>query len=257
MNPRYVAILAIALLSACNPAVQNPDDPVTVTVNPALVPGTATTPGPGGETLRVAASRDAKGIQTDFVEGIVLVRASSRDELKPFLDRYQGVVLGDDTIPEPPPELGITLTPEQRKPTEFIVRINLATVDTSAFEINATVAGLTGMLEFSSESGFQTLAGVADAVAAGFDASPDYVDYKQQFPAPLLSTEERSNGAGGWNDALTTARFAETGSESRVALAWQFVSAHGIERFLAQPERHAARQRQRPARQSGPVRLSQ
>jgi len=57
----------------------------------------------------VAASRDGDGVQSEFLESIVLVRPKNAADLQAFLARYDGTVVGDDTIPEPPPELGIKL----------------------------------------------------------------------------------------------------------------------------------------------------
>src|ERR1017187_2486368 len=65
----------------------------------------------------VSASRDDKGIQTDFLEGIALLKTKSDADLQSFLARYHGTVVGDDTIPEPPAQLGLHLTQEERKPT--------------------------------------------------------------------------------------------------------------------------------------------
>lgn len=173
------AVVAILLsFAACSPTSPNPLlDPFEPTVNSDLLPAQKTVPDAQGNPQPVSSSRDSQGVQTDFVEGLVLVRPSSAADLNAFLSRYEGTVISDDTIPEPPPALGITLTAEQRRPTEYLVQINLAKVDVSSFATNATAAGLNGVMEFSSQAGLQTLAGVADAVAAGFDASPEYLSY--------------------------------------------------------------------------------
>ncbi len=188
-----------------------------------------------GNPERVVSSRDAQGVQSDFVEGVVVVRPKSDAELQDLLARYGGTVVDDNTIPEPPPELGITLTDEQRKPSEFVVRIDLAKVDTSSVAANASAAGLTGVLEFSSDAGLRTFAGNLEAKALGFTTVSDWVSHADQVPLPvgayevLLSTQEQPTGAT-FQDSFTEPRYGTTGGQSNVTLAWQFVAAHGFQR---------------------------
>jgi hypothetical protein len=204
--------------------------PLQPRVEPSLEPADPTIPDQGGTTQPVARSEDATGVQSDFVAGVVLVRPASQEQLDAFLARYEGVVLSNDTVPEPPPQLGITLTDEQRRPVEYRVKINLAKVDPSDFAADAAFAGVGGRLSFSSQDGLLTLAGVADAVVAGFDASPDFISQPQQaFPTTLLRTNERPTGAT-FTDAFATTQFQTSGSQSNVTRAWQFVAAHGIQR---------------------------
>lgn len=197
-------------------------------VSPDIIPGQPSIPGGDGNPQPVAGSQDENGTQSDFVVGQVLVRPETEAELNEFLARYEGTVIGDDTVPEPPASLGITLTPEQRTATEFLVRINLARVDPAGFAADAAAVGMGGLLEFSSRDGLLTIAGATDALAAGFDVSPNYLSYPNQtFPSPLFRTDER-RGGGGFTDAFATTRFQSTGSQSNVTLAWQFVMAHGV-----------------------------
>lgn len=231
-RPLFVTGTFLLMFAACSPGTPLPiPDKFEPTVNPNVQPAQATIPDAQGNPQTVSSSRDDQGVQSDFLEGLVLVRPAPGAELNAFLSRYEGTVVSDDTVPEPPAALGITLTEEQRRPTEYLVRINLAKVDVSNFVENGTLAGLAGVMEFSSQAGLQTLAGVADAVAAGFDASPEYVSYADQaFPMTIFSTQERPDGAGGFTDAFATTRFQASGSQSNVTLAWQFLAAHGIER---------------------------
>lgn len=212
--------------------------PFEAKVNPEVKPEQPTLPDGQGSLMEIASSRDAHGVKSDFVVGLVTVNPKTEADLKVFLDRYGGVVVDDNTIPKPPPELGITLTDEQRKPTQFTVRIDLAKVDASRFSENAVAAGRTGVMEYSSDAGLHTVAAVADAIAAGFSASPAYVDSPSVVPTEpyaLLGTQERSDGAGKITDALTLTRlgsaipvFGAQGSRSNVALAWQFLAANGV-----------------------------
>jgi hypothetical protein len=201
-------------------------------VNPNLTPRVASIPDGQGDPQTVACSRDDQGVQSEFIEGLVLVRPNSQANLDAFLERYDGIIISDDTIPQAPAALGIVLTDEQRKPVEYLVRINLDKVEPGGLAANGNAAGITGLFEFSSQAGLLTFAAVADAVAVGFDASPEYVSFPDQaFPLTLLNTQERPDGMGGFADAFTTTRFQNnTGSQANVHLAWQFLAAHGVQR---------------------------
>ena len=124
--------------------------------------------------------------------------------------------LGDNSIPELPSELGITLPAEQRQPTAFLVQINLDKVNVESAAANGTLAGLTGTLEFSSEAGLQTFAGVMDAKSAGFNVSGNFTTYSSQaFPVTLFKTDERQASAGPpptFTDPFTNAGFADFGT---------------------------------------------
>ena len=190
---RPLWIAALMVLGACG---QKPSAFVA-TVNTEVVSGRTAVPDAKGNIQSVAASRDDKGIQSDFLERIVLLKPKSGADLQSFLDRYDGTIIANDTIPEPPPDLGITLTAEQRKATQFKVRINLAKVNVAGIGANGAAAGLTGKLEFSSEAALQTFAAILDAKAAGFGASGDYIYYGSQIsPLTLFKTEERQTNVG-------------------------------------------------------------
>ncbi len=200
--------------------------PLEATVNPDLTPTQPSLPDKDGQPRPIGTSRDAAGVQTDFVLGEMLIHPESDQALQDFLARYDAKVIYDNTVPEPPEGLGITLTPEERKSTEYLVRFNLAALDISHLKEDAAKVGLGGLLELSSDEALRTLAGITDAAAAGFSVSANFAYYPDQaFPTPLFRTNERNN-----TDAFSTNRFQASGSQSNVTLAWQFVAAHGIQR---------------------------
>lgn len=233
-------VLAV-LVGACTQENPSPtDDPnapeeFTPAVNATVIPQRTTIPDAQGNDQPVCASRDADGVQSDFVEGVVLIKPRSAADLQAFLERYDGEVIDDDTIPVPPPELGITLTDEERAPTEFVVRINLDMVDLADFESNAEGFGLSGVFEFTSQAGLRTFAGLLDAKASGFAAVANYVyESTQALPVgatgTFFRTQEAPTGPGAFIDAFSEPRFGAAGSQSNVTLAWQFLFAHGIQR---------------------------
>ena len=157
--------------------------------------------------------------------------------MRSFLDRYDGAIVSDDTIPEPPPGSGVTLTAEDRRPVQYKIRINLARVNVARLPAQGAAAGLTGIYEFSSEDGRRTFGGILDARAAGFRVSRDYVyEASQAFPFPLFKSDERRTTPGPppvFKDPLNPTAypdFGATGNASNVSLAWQFIAAHGVQR---------------------------
>lgn len=205
-------------------------EPLVYEITPDVTPAQPSLPDGEGNPQPVAGSRDNNGVQSDFIVGHVLIRPESDAVLSAFLARYDGTIIGDNTVPEPPVSLGIELTPDDRKATEYLVAINLSRVNPDSFADDAAAIGMGGFLEVSSQDGLLTLAAITNAAANGFDASPNYVAYPSQpFPLTLLRTEERPAG-GGFRNAFDTTRFQTTGSRSNVTLAWQFVAARGIQR---------------------------
>ena len=153
----------------------------------------------------------------------------------PFLNRfrYDGKIVGSNEIPEPPAELGITLTAEQRRATEFTVQINSAKIDPSSFVADAAKLELGGTYLFSSDDGLKLLALVTKEVAAGVAAVPNYVSQPNQI---LLRTEEQPTGMNSYDNAFKYSSFwgmqdprngtTANSSRSNVAGAWQFMAAH-------------------------------
>jgi len=233
-----LCVVLVVVFPACNQNNPNPSPTPGVLeaqVNPAIVPVQPSIPDLQGDPLPVCASRDEQGVQSDFVEGVVLIKPRSDADLQDFLDRFNGTVIDDDTIPVPPPELGITLTDEERAPTEFVVRINVDEVDLADLRANAAAVGLSGILDFSSDAGLRTFACVLDAKAAGFTAGANYISQgSQALPVGAtgvyFNTQERATSPGVFTDAFTEPRFGAAGSISNVTLAWQFLFAHGIQR---------------------------
>jgi subtilisin family serine protease len=213
---------ALLLLSAC---ASDKIGGFEASVDPALMPKQPSVPDASGNLQSVAVSRDAQGIESDFVERIVVVRPGSDATLQDFLSRYNGMVISDNTVPAPPPERGITLTAEQRKPTEFVVQVDLAGADLDGLAANARLEGLREPMTFSSEAGLRTFARVLEARAAGFEAALDHVTEPQQaFPQTIFTSVERAG-----TDAFTDQRYSTTSNQTNVALAWQFLLAHGIQ----------------------------
>lgn len=225
--PRIGLCAALLVLLAACVSGDKPGD-FEASVNPTLEPELASIPDAAGTAQPIAASRDEQGIQSEFVEGVILVRPRSDSELRDFVARYDGTVIADDAIPAPPPGLGVTLTDEERKPTAFAVRVRLAGVDAADLAADARAAGLDGAIEFSSEAGLRTFAQVLDARAAGFEAMPNYISKPQQaFPQAMFTSQGRP---GALANAFAEPRYAATGNQTNVALAWQFLLAHGIQR---------------------------
>jgi hypothetical protein len=174
---RPLWITTVILLGACQHGGAPAPGPFEASVNAGVVAGQATIRGARGELQPVSASRDGRGVQSEFLEGIVLLKPANAANLQSFLDRYDGRIIGDDIAAEPPAGGDAVPGAKPRKPAEFQVRINLAKVDLARLPGTGSAAGLTGKLEFSSEAGMRTFAGVLDARAAGFRAEGDYISH--------------------------------------------------------------------------------
>lgn len=228
---RIPLLVAVFLVGCDAPHVHEPiqldSGPFQAVIAADLQPSEPQFSTPDGNVRFVGASRDEDGVVSEFTTGEILVQPDDAAHLASFLERYEGEVIGDDEVPEPPPELEITLTPEERAPRLFLVRLNLAKVSLASLQEDAAALGLDGVLEFSSEDALKTFAAIADASAAGYPVAAGFMSKPTQFPRTLLRTTERDG-----TDAFATAHFGsgEGTPNTNVTLAWQFIAAHGIER---------------------------
>jgi hypothetical protein len=81
----WIAV-ALMLLGGCKRTTPTPGAFVA-TVNTQILPGQATILD-HGLPQPVAASRDDKGVQSDFLENVVLVKPRSAADLQSFLARF-------------------------------------------------------------------------------------------------------------------------------------------------------------------------
>jgi hypothetical protein len=227
VSRRSMSAVALALTAAILSSCVTSPSKVTARVDPSLRPGIASVPDQSGAPQPVAALRSDTGPAGDFVEAVLRIRPRSPAQLQEFLDRYGGVVIDDNEIPQPPPERGNTLTNEQRRATEFVVRIDLSRVDPRRIDTLARAAGWSGAITFSSDAGLRTFVAALAARAAGYRADANFLPYGHQ--QVLLSTQERSTGPGTFTNAFAEPRFGAGGDGARanVGLAWQYFLAHG------------------------------
>jgi hypothetical protein len=196
------------------------------TVDPSIHPSPATTGDGRGGTLPLAASKDESGVRSEFIANQVLFMPKNQAELDAFLARTGGTVVGDDAIPAPPPELGITVAPQDLKATTFTVQLDPSSFSLERFKADSTTAGLNGKLTVSSEAAARLMALAVGEVAAGRTAGLNYIDRPDSV---MTRTDERPSGDG-FVDAFKTTRFEATGSKSNVLGAWQWLRAKGIAR---------------------------
>jgi len=235
-------LLAAALMAACAPRTGPIDAAPPTTfesrVDPAVVPAETTLAG-AGVPQRVAASRDEKGVQSEFLEDIILVKPKDTADLKAFVARVGGTIVDDDTIPQAPKELGIVLSDARRAPTQWKVAIDPAKANVAAMADNAAKVQLVGRVAFSSDRGLRTIATLLDAKVAGFRVSASYIyrGHQVTFPTTLFATQEvtRKGPPVTVDNAFSTSAYADYGTDptknqSNATLAWQFIAAHGIVR---------------------------
>lgn len=234
--------IAIAASAGAQPTPQPPDEPFQLAVVDGLRPSQTTIPGPRGAVRTIATSHDEAGVQSDFVEGVLLLKPRSERDLPAFLQRFGGVVVATDAVTvDPPYDVDRTLRERLRRPSLYVVNIDFGRVDPAAVAREAAARGLRQSMSFSSDDGRKTAAAALAASFEGYRVSPDYLAYPQQaFPETLLRTAERTNPPGSATatfDALAQPRFGARdgagvvdGANANVVAAWQFLAAHGIER---------------------------
>lgn len=233
-------VLVCALPLGCRPnppAGPPPLEPVPVTFAFAVDPVLAA-PGDSfldaqGAAQPVGAYADGRGVVTRFIANELVVKPASPDELDALVARLGATVLGNDAVPEPPAQLGRTLTDAERAPRRWRLRVPTADVSTDDFLQTGSRRGMTGSYRISSEAGAQLLALVARERAAGLKVAPNFLT---EPAAMLFRTEEGPGGFGvtGYWDAFSAWQFNSRGTllASSVSAAWQFVTAHGFPRRI-------------------------
>ena len=202
-----------------------------------IKPQVASIPDPlGGPDLPVAAYADEKGVVTDFVANEVIISPKSPEELNAFLARYGGMVVGDDRVPQPPPELGIAMPPEYAVPTQYTVRVTLFP-DTTNFQSDAWLRGTRGFYRFSSEEAVKLMALATSSNLSGMKVMPNWVYYGDN-PNMLHGTQEMPLDTGGNANAMTYFAFnglfepvAYNSNRSTIYKAWQFMAAAGFDQW--------------------------
>ena len=195
-----------------------------------IKPQVSSLPDPlGGPDLLVAAYADEKGVVTDFVANEVIISPKSPEELNAFLTQYGGTIVGDDSVPQPPPELGITMPPEYLIPTQYTVRVTLFP-DTASFQSDAWLRGTRGSYKFSSEEAVKLMALATQAVLSGTKVMPNWVSYGNEM---LHVTQEMPLDTGGYENAMRYFAFngpvTYDSNRSSIYKAWQFMAAAGFD----------------------------
>lgn len=214
---------SLLLLAACGSSVSQPQPqpqpnskPFSYTVDAALKPNPELR---GGKT--VAAAKSEGGVTHLFIVNEMLIAPKDQAELDGFLSRTNGILIGNDAVPEAPQGSGIQIKPEFKQATQHIVRVDPSRFELAGLNADAQKSGLSGATAFSSDSAARLLAGVAKEKANGLKVSPNFV---AEGSAVLFSTQENPSGAG-FDDAFSYSRFATTGSRSSVLPMYQLVAA--------------------------------
>lgn len=242
MKLRWLAPMAAAtgiLLQGCSNAPLRPQS--VVTVESSLAPGSnpnAGDPHPG----TVAASRDARGVQTDFYEGIALLHPESEQQLQTFLSAYGGTVLRS-SAPTTAARNALGLQDWRDPPgsIQYTIKLDLDRVSTDGIAQNARAVKFAEPTQLSSQAALKTFALLLDAKAKGYRVAGDYIERANALPETLFSSPEglpipppppAPPPAPAPYDAFAEARFgaAMDPANSNVIPAWQFVAAHGIAR---------------------------
>jgi hypothetical protein len=111
--------------------------------------------GRGPEPL--AALQDSNGVTTTFVANEVIYTPSSSGDLSAFLTRYGGKVIGNSSIPSPPPGLkGVTGV--GLGPVSYTIRLDPSTFSLQDFASDAKNQGFNRTVKVSSDNAAKLIA---------------------------------------------------------------------------------------------------
>jgi hypothetical protein len=171
--------------------------PPTFSLDPGLVPFEPQLPDiwSGGTSYArpLAVLQVEGGAPYVFVADEVILAPASAAELELFVAATGGTILRTPGLPATPPEL---LDQERSIPpeTEYLIKIDPATVDTSSIDTDAAAIGLLGELRVSSDDGLRGIAVVLQETLSGLDVSLNFAgQLAQHFPP--LALEEHPSGA--------------------------------------------------------------
>lgn len=211
-----------AAFTACKP------DTFSYEISGDVTPSVLALPAADGAISPVVAYQDEKGIRTDFMADEVVISPGSQEELNSFLSEYGGIILGDNSVPEPPAFLKsrVTVSKEDLLPTSYTVRVT-SFPDTGNLARDATRRGVEGKFLFSSEEGVKLMALVSREKARGLKIHPNFVFIGHEM---LHRTQEQPVGAG-FDNAMNYFAFhgeeKPESSRSSIYKAWQFMEAAG------------------------------
>ena len=146
-------------------------------------------PLPGDIPRPVAAMASPDGQVEQFVVDEVILKPQDDQELDDFLARYDGALLHDGSLPEPPDAIPLERVRKVEPSPYRLVRVNLDYVDLSQLEEDAMALGVSGKFTFSSKDGMKLAALLFRSVLEGMYAAPEMV-----FTPDLM---EHPDGSGG------------------------------------------------------------
>jgi hypothetical protein len=205
-----------------------------VVVDPGLKADPATIPAPGQGSYTVGVIADPAGRMDQFVEGEVILLPASPQQRDAFLDRWQGQIASDGTIPAPPQAYQYLQRNIPSTSGYLRIRVDSALVDTQQILENGKQLGLDGTYRLSSPAMLQLFAlfleernagrlgldlnGVFSTRACVADSSQEIAD-DASAPNPALVNE-------GYRDAFATGNYNDP--DVGVTEAWQLSELFGI-----------------------------
>ncbi|MBI1743246.1 hypothetical protein HYR54_09305 [Candidatus Acetothermia bacterium] len=190
-----VGFLALTLLlSGCTQQIVAPPTgvpPLTYVIDPSVQPVPNIIPDQGKGPRPLAAVVDDKGVRSVFVADEVLLLPKDQTALQDFLTRYKGVIIGDTSVPLPPP--GVQARQSSSPPKWYLIRLDPAQFSLKNFVTDAALMGVHGASKISSDNGAKLLALVAHERAGGTEVS---VNFAAQSYGYLYSTTEQADDSG-------------------------------------------------------------
>ncbi len=144
-----------------------------------------------GGFIPLGAVMNPNGVMEQFAVNQVVIHPVNDDELASFLNKYNGVLIATDDIPQIPPE---TVPPDRIRdipPLGYkLIRVDLTTVDTTGFVSDMKWIGANGLFRFSSEDAIRLMALVARESVSGRTVSPDFLLLPDSHDCVMNQTQE-------------------------------------------------------------------
>jgi len=188
-------------------------------VDETLRPEVAVLPGRAQEAERpVAVVASPDGSRDEFVANEVILYAPSQEILRGFLDRYNGEILDDGTLPAEPGRRGSPSTGSLKD--YYLVRVNLERADLTGLERLMTERQRTGTYRYGSQQALQLNAILAQEWSRGIHVTPNTL-FEAQSPAHVLSGTEEALAGNRHFNAFEWEFLNDP--ELQVTRAWQYL----------------------------------
>ena len=218
MKSLLIAVVAFLLLASCDGSNNPQSSEFSYSIDDQLTDLQIITTDSG----RVEAVQDSEGTTSRFIGNEVIIQPSTEQQLTDFLERYDALVIGSDEVPEPPQELGLTLSDQDKAAASYRVLVNASDFPLDNLARDAEALGLDQPVSMSSGEAARLLALVLHEYRNGLAIAPNFLMDLHDW---LEETREHPETAESFFNPFDQPWYNETGAKTNVTLMWQAVHA--------------------------------